>query len=126
MPGAPPRRGEIYWADLREPTGSEPGYRRPVLVVSADSFNRSGINTVVAVAVSSNTDLAAAPGNVELHAGASGLRRDSVANVTQVLTIDKDRIEDRAGEVDYPTMRRVEAGLGLVLGLGRDDGPMLV
>ena len=111
------RRGEIYWAHLRDPAGSEPGYRRPVLVVSADSFNRSGINTVVAVAVSSNPDLATAPGNVELLAEASGLRRDSVANVSQILTIDKSRVGDRAGEVDFLTLRRVEAGLRLVLEL---------
>ena len=112
-----PRRGEIYWAELREPVGSEPGYRRPVLVVSADSFNRSGLNTVVAVGMSSNTDLAEAPGNVELPANASGLRRDSVVNVSQVLTLDKTRIAGRAGAVDFPTMRRVESGLKLVLEL---------
>ena len=114
---AAPRRGEIYWAELREPAGSEPGYRRPVLVVSSDSFNRSGINTAVAVAISSNTDLAAAPGNVELPAGASGLRRDSVVDVSQVETIDKVLLVSRAGVVDFPTMRRVESGLRLVLGL---------
>ena len=112
-----PRRCEIYWAELREPAGSEPGYRRPVLVVSSDSFNRSGINTVVAVAISSNTGLADAPGNVELPADASGLRRDSIVNVSQVLTIDKARLSDRAGAVDFPRMRRVEAGLKLVLEL---------
>ncbi len=116
-PGAP-QRGEIYWADLREPAGSEPGYRRPVLVVSADSFNRSGINTVVAVAISSNLELAAAPGNVELPAGASGLSRDSVANVSQIVTLDKALISDQVGAVDMPTMRRVESGLRLVLELG--------
>ena len=117
MPGARPRRGEIYWADLREPVGSEPGYRRPVLVVSSDAFNRSGINTVVAVAISSNADLARAPGNVDVPSAGSGLGSDSVANVTQVLTLDKTRVGSRAGAVDYPTMRRVEAGLRLVLGL---------
>lgn len=112
-----PRRGEVYWADLREPVGSEPGYRRPVLVVSADSFNRSGINTVVAVAISSNIELAAAPGNVELAAGSSPLGRDFVANVSQIVTIDKALITDRAGTVDIATMRRVESGLKLVLEL---------
>ena len=117
MQGARPRRGEIYWADLREPVGSEPGYRRPVLVVSSDAFNRSGINTVLAIAVSSNVDLAQAPGNVDLPSARTGLRRHSVANVTQVLTLDKTRVGGRAGAVDHPTMQRVEAGLRLVLGL---------
>ena len=117
---AGPRRCDVYWAELREPTGSEPGYRRPVLVVSADSFNRSRISTVVVVAISSNTGLAAAPGNVELPAADSGLPRDSVANVSQILTLDKNQLADRAGAVDFPTMRRVEAGLRLVAG----DRPM--
>ena len=117
MAVARPRRGEIYWAELHEPAGSEPGYRRPVLIVSADSFNLSGINTVVVAAISSNTDLADAPGNVDLPASISTLRRDSVVNVSQVLTIDKTRVSDRAGSVDFPTMRRVEAGLRLVLDL---------
>ena len=93
---AGPRRCDIYWAELREPTGSEPGYRRPVLVVSADSFNRSRISTVVVVAISSNTRLSAAPGNVELLAADSGLPRDSVANVSQVLTLDKNQLASRA------------------------------
>lgn len=112
-----PARGEIWWADLPEPAGSEPGYRRPVLVVSADSFNLSDLNTVVGVAISSNVDLAESPGNVELAAADSGLRRDSVVNVTQVLTIDKARLDDRAGEIDTASMWRVEAGLRLVLEL---------
>lgn len=114
---AVPQRGDIYWADLHEPAGSGPGYRRPVLVVSADSFNQSGINTVVVVAVSSNVDLAEAPGNVEIPARAAGLRRDSVVNVSQVLTVDKARLAARVGAVDLPELRRVEAGLRLVLDL---------
>ena len=112
-----PRRGEIYWVDLGEPTGSAPAYRRPVLVVSADSFNRSRINTVVVVAISSNARLAEAPGNVELPADVSGLNRDSVVNVSQVLTLDKTQFSDRVGTVDFPTMSRVEDGLKLVLQL---------
>ncbi len=78
---AVPARGEIWWAHLPEPAGSGPGYRRPVLVVSADSFNLSDLNTVIGVAISSNIDLAESPGNVELAGAGSGLRRDSVANV---------------------------------------------
>ncbi|MDE0267726.1 MAG: type II toxin-antitoxin system PemK/MazF family toxin [Acidimicrobiaceae bacterium] len=112
-----PARGEIWWAELRKPVGSEPGYRRPVLVMSADSFNLSGINTVIVVAISSNINLAEAPGNVELAAGDSGLSRDSVVNVSQVLTLDKTSVTDRVGAVDFPTMQRIEAGLQLVLAL---------
>ena len=114
---AVPARGEIWWASLPEPAGSGPGYRRPMLVVSADSFNLSRLNTVVGVAISSNVELSESPGNVELAGADSGLRRDSVVNVTQVLTLDKTRLDDRVGEVDAATMRRVEAGLRMVLGL---------
>ena len=88
-----------------------------MLVVCSDSFNRSGINTALAVAISSNTDLARAPGNVELPADASGLRRDSVVNVSQVVTLDKALLASCAGVVDFPTMRRVGSGPRLVLGL---------
>ena len=114
---AVPTRGEIWWANLPEPAGSGPGYRRPVLVVSADSFNLSDLNTVVGVAISSNIDLAESPGNVELAGADSGLRQDSVVNVTQVLTIDKARLDQRVGGIDAATMWRVEAGLRLVLEL---------
>jgi len=112
------RRGDIHWANLRAPVGSEPGYRRPVLIVSADSFNDSRINTVVALAISSNLALADAPGSVEMPAADSGLDRDSVVNVSQVVTLDKIQVGDRAGSVETGTMRLVEAGLRLVLQLG--------
>ncbi len=112
-----PARGEIWWVNLPGPAGSGPGYRRPMLVVSADSFNLSRLNTVVGVAISSNVELAESPGNVELAGADSGLRRDSVVNVTQVLTLDKSRLDDRVGEVGAATLWRVEAGLRMVLGL---------
>ena len=111
-------RGDIHWANLREPAGSEPGYRRPILIVSADAFNDSRINTIVALAISSNLALADAPGNVELPAANSGLDRDSVIDVSRVVTLDKIQVKDRAGRVDADTMRRVEAGLSLVLQVG--------
>ncbi len=111
------RRGDIRWADLPDPVGSGPGYRRPVLVVSADSFNRSRIATVVAVTVSSTMALAEAPGNVELMAANSGLDRDSVVNVSQIVTLDKDQVAEWTGAADADTMSRVEAGLSLVLDL---------
>ena len=110
-------RGEIYWVDRRQPTGSEPGRRRPVLVVSSDRFNQSRIDTVLAVAITSNLRLADAPGNVELPSEATGLERDSVANVSQIVTIDKAMLTDWVGRVDLATMRLIEAGMGLALDL---------
>ena len=114
------RRGDIHWANLREPIGSATGYRRSVLIVSADAFNDSRISTIVALAISSNLALADAPGNVEMSAADDGLDRDSVVNVSQVVTLDKTQVGDRAGRVDFDTMRRVEVGLRLVLQLGVD------
>ncbi len=110
-------RGEIWWAELPAPTGSGPGRRRPVLVVSADSFNLSRIGTVVAVAISSNVDLAAAPGNVAVPAGRSGLPKDSVVNVSQIVTLDKRQLAERVGALDHDTLAQVDAGLRLVLEL---------
>lgn len=111
------RRGEIWWASLPEPSGSEPGYRRPVLVVSSDDFNRSAISTVLAVAITSNTALSAAPGNVLLERRDCGLRKDSVANVSQLVTIDKSRLRSRVRALPSAIVSRVDAGLRLVLAL---------
>ena len=110
-------RREVWRADLDEPRESEPGFRRPVLIVQADAFNRSRLRTVIGVALSSNTRLLDAPGNVLLQAASTGLPRDSVANVTQLLTIDEDYLTDRAGQVSRRLMARVESGLRLVLAL---------
>lgn len=110
-------RREVWWADLDEPRESEPGIHRPVLIVQADAFNRSRLRTVIGVALSSNTRLLDAPGNVLLQAASTGLPRDSVANVTQLLTIDEDYLTDRAGQVSRRLMGRVESGLRLVLAL---------
>lgn len=111
------QRGEIWWAELEEPRGSEPGYRRPLLVVQADAFNRSRIQTVVAVLLTSNLRLVEAPGNVLVPKRASGLPRDSVANVSQVVTVDRDVLVDRVGRLAGPVMGAVENGLRLVLDL---------
>ena len=111
------RRGEIWWASLPEPAGAGPGYRRPVLVVSADTFNRTRISTVLVAAITSNLDLAAAPGNVELDPEASALVRDSVVNVSQLLTLDKSLLDDRVQALPKRTMAAVEAGLRLALDL---------
>ncbi len=90
------QRGEIWWASLPEPTGSEPGYRRPVLVVQSDDFNRSRIATVIALVITSNTKLGQAPGNVYLPQKLTGLPRDSVANVPQIITVDKSLLTERS------------------------------
>jgi len=111
------RRGDIRWANLRDPVGSEPGYRRPVLIVSGDRFNRSGIATVVAIAITSNVRLDEAPGNVLLAGATSGLGRDSVVNVSQVATLNKADLSESAGRLDAAAMRMVEEGIALVLDL---------
>jgi mRNA interferase MazF len=112
------QRGEIWWANLPEPRRSEPGYRRPVLVIQADSFNRSLIQTVIVAAITSNLDLAEAPGNVLLPACASGLPRDSVVNVSQVLTLDCSYLAESVGMLPSRIQAAVDAGLRSVLGLG--------
>lgn len=110
-------RGSIWWADLAEPRGSEPGFRRPVLIVQADAFNRSRIQTILAVILTSNLRLVDAPGNVLIPAKASSLPKDSVANVSQLVTIDRDYLENSLGKLDPKLMRQVEDGLRLVLSL---------
>ena len=110
-------RGEIWWTSLRAPSGSEPAYRRPILIVQADSFNRSKINTVIAAAITSNLRLAQAPGNVRLTKRQSGLKRDSVVNVSQVVTLNKSFLTERVGRVPASKLREVDEGLRLVLGL---------
>ena len=110
-------RGEIWWADLREPDGSGPGFRRPMLIVQNDAFNRSRLRTVVGVAVTSNLRLVDAPGNVLLPAKASGLPKDSVANVSQVMTLDRDFLSERAGRIRGALLADVGNGLRLVLDL---------
>lgn len=111
------RRGEIYWVDLGPPSGSRPAKTRPVLVVQSDPYNASQLATVLAVVLTSNTALAAMPGNVFVPAAASGLPRDSVVNVTALITLEKDDLEEPVGEVPVPLMREVDHGLRRVLGL---------
>lgn len=111
------RRGEIWWASLPDPRGSEPGYRRPVLVVQSDVFNRSRIRTVLVAAITSNLRLAEAPGNVHLTHRQSGLSQESVVNVSQVLTLDRQFLIERVGRLSSKLFTKVEAGLRLVLSL---------
>lgn len=108
-------RGEIWWATLPEPAGSEPGYSRPVLIVQDDAFNQSQIQTVIVVVLTSNTELAKAPGNVLLPRKVTGLPRESVANVSQVITVDKSFLTERVGALPNDLQEQVDAGLGLVL-----------
>ncbi len=111
------QRGEIWWASLPEPVGSEPGYRRPVLIVQSDDFNRSRISTVIGVVITSNTRLAPAPGNVFLAKGITGLPKDSVANISQVITVDKQFLTEKIGELPPNILEQVERGLRLILRL---------
>ena len=111
------QRGEIWWAELGEPRGSEPGYPRPVLVIQSDEFNRSRIGTVVVAAVTSNLDLAPAPGNVRLARRESKLSRDSVLKVSQLLTLDRRFLRQRIAMLPPHVMKEVESGLRLALSL---------
>jgi mRNA interferase MazF len=111
------QRGEIWWASLRVPKGSEPGYRRPVIVVQSDAFNQSRIGTVVVAAITSNPAIAAAPGNIALGRRKSGLPKPSVVNVSQVLTLDKTMLTERVKTLSKKEMVAIDNGLRLVLGL---------
>ena len=111
------RRGEVWWASLPEPSGSGPGFRRPLLVISADSFNQSRIGTVVAVVITSNLRLADAPGNVRIPARGTGLSKPSVANVSQIVTVDKSFLTQRVGRLAPRLLAEVEHGMRLVLSL---------
>jgi mRNA interferase MazF len=110
-------RGEIWWATLPSPTASEPGYRRPLLIIQSDDFNRSRINTVIAVVITSNLRLAEAPGNVVLSKQDTSLPKKSVANVSQLITVDKSFLTERAGKISSTKLAEVEAGVRLVLSL---------
>lgn len=111
------RRGEVWWTSMPEPAGSGPRYRRPCLIVSANPFNTSRINTVIAVVITSNLRLADAPGNVRLPTRGTGLSKPSVANVSQVITLDKSFLTERVGHVSAVSMAAIDDGLRLVLAL---------
>ena len=110
-------QGEIWWADLPEPQGSGPGLRRPVVIVQGDPLNRSKIATAICVPLTSNVAWVKAPGNVLLSAKATGLPKDSVANVTQVVTLDRDFLREPAAKLPPKLLQQVDAGLRLALGL---------
>jgi mRNA interferase MazF len=109
-------QGEVWWADLAEPSGSEPGFRRPVVVVQGDAFNHSRIATVVCVALTSNLRWADAPGNVSLGARLTGLPKDSVANVSQLVTLDRGALTEHVGSLPAKKLELVLLGIDIVLG----------
>jgi len=108
--------GEIWWADLELPAGSVPGFRRPVIVVQGDALNRSRIATVVCIPLTSNLGWADAPGNVLLASSATGLPRDSVANVSQIVTLDRTLLSERAGKISRAKVELILSGIDIVLG----------
>ena len=110
-------RGQIYWAELPEPIASEPGFKRPVVVVQADTFNKSRINTVVVITITSNLRLLEAPGNVQLTKSKSGLSKESVANVSQIITLDKSFLGQQIAKLDKIIMQQIDDGIRLVLSI---------
>ncbi len=110
-------RGEIWWATLSAPAGSSPGYRRPMLIVQANEFNRSQISTVIVAVITSNIRLAQAPGNVFLPRKISRLSKESVVNISQLLTLDKQCLTERVGSIPHAYLEQVDSGLRLALSL---------
>ncbi|HEX7025615.1 MAG TPA: type II toxin-antitoxin system PemK/MazF family toxin [Gammaproteobacteria bacterium] len=111
------RRGEIWWASLQNPSGSGPGFRRPVLIIQSNPFNESRINTVTVAVITSNLSLADAPGNVRLSKSESGLPKASVVNVSQILTLDRNYLTERTGSLGARPLRLIDDGLRLALAL---------
>ncbi len=108
-------QGDVWWADFGEPVGSQPGYRRPIVVVQGDSFNRSSIATVVVIPLTGNLRLADAPGNVQLDAALTGLPKDSVANVSQPMTLDRESLLEHVGRLPDSKLDLVLYGIDIVL-----------
>jgi mRNA interferase MazF len=109
-------QGEVWWSDLGTPVGSGPGYRRPVLVVQGDALNRSKISTVLCVPLTSNLKWTDAPGNVLLLAKITGLEKDSVANVSQMISLDKETLTERTGKISSKFLEQILDGIDIVLG----------
>ena len=108
-------RGEIWWADLPTPVASEPGYRRPIVIIQDDTFTQSNLRTVIAIVITSNLELARSPGNVFLPSRQTGLPKDSVANVSQVLSIDKIFLTERIGSIPRDLQDEIDEGLRMIL-----------
>ena len=109
------KKGEIWWASLEDPRGSEPGFRRPVVIISSNEFNKSKIQTVIVAAITSNIRLAEAPGNFKLTKKGSGLNRESVVNVSQLLTLDKLFLNEKSGKLNTKQSQLLNYGLQLAL-----------
>tara|TARA_R110002072_G_scaffold74374_2_gene176202 strand:- start:591 stop:938 length:348 start_codon:yes stop_codon:yes gene_type:complete len=110
------KKGEIWWADLDEPRGSEPGYRRPIVIVQSDDFNKSKIKTIVVAVITSNLALARAPGNIKLGVNKNiGLKKESVINLSQIITLDKSYLIEKAGKLNPNQKLELNEGLELVL-----------
>jgi len=109
-------QGEVWWAELPAPSGSGPGFRRPLVVVQSDALNRSRISTVVCVPLTSNLKWAGAPGNVPLPARLTGLPKDSVANVSQIVSVDREFLAARVGRLPQPKLLLLLAGIDVILG----------
>jgi mRNA interferase MazF len=110
-------RGEIWWTELSEPKKSEPGYKRPLVIIQSNSYNRSNINTAICAVITSNLKLAEAPGNILLNPKTSGLPKTSVINISQIITIDKSFLIEKVGELTNKQINRLENSLKLILSL---------
>ena len=108
-------QGDVFWIDLGEPFGSEPGFRRPYVVIQNDVFNRSGLQTVVVCGLTTNLQRAGSPGNVLLDQGEGNLRKQSVVNVTQIMTVDKSRLAERVGTLSASRLLQILTGIRIVL-----------
>lgn len=111
------RRGQVWWADLGVPRGASPGFERPVVVIQANGFNKTNINSVIIAISTTNLRLGRMPGNVVIAAGIAGLQEDSVINVTQLFTVDKTDLLELLGNIPHNTMEQIDKGLRLVLAL---------
>ncbi len=109
-------QADVWWAELPDPVGSGPGFRRPVVIVQGDALNRSRLRTTVCVPLTSNAGWSSAPGNVLLRTGETGLPKDSVALVSQIVALDEDLLVERVGRIPHPKLQLVLTGIDVVLG----------
>jgi mRNA interferase MazF len=109
------KRGEVWWANLPEPVASEPGYRRPVLIISSNFYNLTSISTIIGITLTSNLDYARLPNNIFLSSRETGLSQDSVINMTQVITVDKRFLEQQIGNINQSTLEQLNESLKTVL-----------
>jgi len=111
------KRGEIWWAELPEPVGSEPGCKRPLVIIQSNEFNNSNINTIIAAVITTNIHLAAAPGNILLPAKKSKLPKKSVVNISQLITINKSFLTEKVHTLSNKVMEQIDNGIKMVLKL---------